>query len=117
MFSFIKRNKETNKKQNSSTDLPDSSEQSNGLEAQNNQANLDSTQSIDSSEATESPQLTESTPEISQKPESEKKGLFGRLKQRLSKTRSSITDGISNAILGKKEIDECTRDAWPTVGL
>lgn len=111
MFSFIKRNKETNKKQNSSTDLPDSSEQSNSLEAPNNQANLDSTQSI------ESPQPTESPPEISQKPESEKKGLFGRLKQRLSKTRSSITDGISNAILGKKEIDECTRDAWPTVGL
>ncbi len=35
-----------------------------------------------------------------------KPGLFGRLKQGLKKTRSSITDGISNVVLGKKEIDD-----------
>jgi len=68
MFSFLKQNKETDKKQNSS-----------------------------------------SLPETINEPEAEdtsKKGLFGRLKQRLSKTRSSFTDGISNALLGKKEIDD-----------
>ncbi|MCK5697650.1 MAG: signal recognition particle-docking protein FtsY [Gammaproteobacteria bacterium] len=34
------------------------------------------------------------------------KGLLGNLKERLSKTRSSISEGIGNALLGKKEIDE-----------
>ncbi len=38
--------------------------------------------------------------------ESTPKGLLGSLKERLSKTRSSIADGISNVVLGKKEIDE-----------
>jgi len=74
MFSFTKRNKETDKKENSSADLPDS----------------------DDNEAQDS---SGSEPET-------KKGLFGRLKQRLSKTRNSITEGISNAVLGKKEIDD-----------
>jgi fused signal recognition particle receptor len=76
MFSFIKRNKETDKKPNSSTELSDSSKQS---------QSSDATTIID---------------------EPTSQGMFGRLKQRLSKTRSSITEGISHAILGKKEIDD-----------
>ena len=69
MFSFIKRSKNTDNKQNSSNDLPQA-EQSNHVTS------------------------------------TEDKGLFGRLKQRLSKTRSSITEGISSVVLGKKEIDD-----------
>ena len=73
MFSFIKRNKETDKKANSSTDLPESTQ--------------------------------DKSPQDSDEPV-KTQGMFGRLKQKLSKTRSSITDGISNAVLGKKEIDD-----------
>lgn len=82
MFSFIKRNKETDKKEDSSAELPESEQTSS---------------SVDDTNSVETP--PESEPE-------KKAGLFGRLKQRLSKTRSSITEGISNVVLGKKEIDD-----------
>jgi fused signal recognition particle receptor len=36
----------------------------------------------------------------------EKKGFFARLKSGLSKTRSSLTSGIANLILGKKTLDK-----------
>lgn len=36
----------------------------------------------------------------------EKKGLFSRLKQQLSRTRSGLTDGLGNLFLGKKQIDD-----------
>ncbi len=102
MFSFLKRNKETSNKQNSSADLPDSSELSNnsGTEDAVNSHELEN-----SPEPENSPELINSSESVNTA-EATKKGLFGRLKQRLSKTRSSITDGISNAILGKKEIDD-----------
>ena len=35
-----------------------------------------------------------------------KKGMFGRLRDRLSKTRSSLTDGMADLVLGKKTIDD-----------
>ncbi len=35
-----------------------------------------------------------------------KKGLFGRLKERLSRTRSNLTDGLANLVLGHKKIDD-----------
>ncbi len=38
--------------------------------------------------------------------EPEKKGLFGRLRDRLSKTRASLTDGMADLVLGKKTIDD-----------
>lgn len=89
MFSFIKRNnKETDKKENSSSD----------------NADLTQEQAPEAASSTEN-NLPEKTYPENTAPES-KKGLFGRLKQRLSKTRSSITEGISNVILGKKEIDD-----------
>ncbi len=86
MFSFIKRNKKTDNKQNSSSNLPES-EQNNQTES-----NAESDIAITTADSTEST--------------TEGKGLFGRLKQRLSKTRSSITEGISSVVLGKKEIDD-----------
>ncbi len=40
-------------------------------------------------------------------PEKElKPGLFGRLKAGLSKTRSGLTEGIANLLLGRKQIDD-----------
>ncbi|OGT20732.1 MAG: signal recognition particle-docking protein FtsY [Gammaproteobacteria bacterium RBG_16_57_12] len=38
-------------------------------------------------------------------PPDEKSGLFARLKQGLSRTRSSLAEGIGNLVLGKKAID------------
>ncbi len=35
----------------------------------------------------------------------EKKGFFGRLKERLGRTRSGITEGVASLVLGKKAID------------
>jgi len=35
-----------------------------------------------------------------------KKGMFGRLRDRLSKTRASLTDGMADMVLGKKTIDD-----------
>lgn len=135
MFSFLKRNKETSKKQNSSPDLPDSSDPSNNPDTDEPIESADSHELENSPEPVSSPEpenspepvihskqvippdpVDNSELENSTEPknssasdntsEPTKKSLFGRLKQRLSKTRSSITDGISNAILGKKEIDD-----------
>jgi fused signal recognition particle receptor len=36
----------------------------------------------------------------------EKRGLFGRLKERLGKTRSGLTDALSSLVLGSKQIDD-----------
>lgn len=38
--------------------------------------------------------------------QAENKGLFGRLKQGLSRTRSGFSDGIASLVLGKKTIDD-----------
>ncbi|MCO6414125.1 MAG: signal recognition particle-docking protein FtsY [Thiogranum sp.] len=38
--------------------------------------------------------------------EEKKPGLFGRLKAGLSKTRSGLTEGIANLVLGRKQIDD-----------
>jgi len=35
-----------------------------------------------------------------------KKGMFGRLRDRLSKTRANLTDGMADLVLGKKIIDD-----------
>ncbi|MEN8170458.1 MAG: signal recognition particle-docking protein FtsY [Pseudomonadota bacterium] len=55
---------------------------------------------------------TERVPEPSQQVESaedepaKKPGLFARLKSGLSRTRGSLTEGISDLLLGKKQIDD-----------
>ncbi|EGW55943.1 signal recognition particle-docking protein FtsY [Candidatus Endoriftia persephonae] len=38
--------------------------------------------------------------------EQREKGLFSRLKERLSRTRSNLSDGLANLLLGRKEIDD-----------
>jgi fused signal recognition particle receptor len=47
--------------------------------------------------ATESPE---------QSAKEEKRGLFARLRERLSRTRHNLTDGLANLLLGRKHIDE-----------
>ena len=36
----------------------------------------------------------------------EKRGLFTRLQERLSRTRHNLTDGLANLVLGRKQIDD-----------
>jgi len=50
----------------------------------------------------------EAPTEAQAEPEAEpnKKGMFGRLRDRLSKTRASLTDGMADLVLGKKTIDD-----------
>jgi fused signal recognition particle receptor len=36
----------------------------------------------------------------------EKRGLFSRLQERLSRTRHTLTDGLANLVMGRKSIDE-----------
>ena len=43
--------------------------------------------------------------ELEEKP-AEKKGFFSRMRAGLAKTRSGFTDGLSDLLLGKKEIDD-----------
>jgi fused signal recognition particle receptor len=38
--------------------------------------------------------------------EEQKRGLFSRLQERLSRTRHNLTDGLANLLLGRKSIDE-----------
>ncbi|OOZ36289.1 signal recognition particle-docking protein FtsY [Solemya velesiana gill symbiont] len=50
---------------------------------------------------------TESQAPIEEQPSpEEQQGLFSRLKSRLAKTRSNLTDGLADLLLGKKSIDE-----------
>ena len=41
-----------------------------------------------------------------EEPETEKSGFFSRMKRGLTKTRSNLSDGLTNLFIGKKEIDE-----------
>ncbi len=41
-----------------------------------------------------------------EEPKEKKKGLFSRLKDKLSKTRHGLTNGLSNMFLGKKQLDD-----------
>jgi fused signal recognition particle receptor len=52
--------------------------------------------------ATESPAPVEATVEPEEQP---KTGLFARLKNKLTRTRSNFTDGLANLVLGRKTID------------
>jgi len=49
---------------------------------------------------------TQEQPEVESPAPEKKPGLFARLKSGLSRTRSSLTDGIGDLVLGKKEIDD-----------
>ena len=58
----------------------------------------------ENSKAPESIQET-TEQQLNSEPEA-KQGLFARLKSRLAKTRSNLTDGLADLILGKKSIDD-----------
>ncbi len=58
-------------------------------------------------EADENSTSTESEEENSEaKEEPPKQGLFGRLRDRLTRTRENLGDGLGDLLLGKKEIDD-----------
>ena len=44
----------------------------------------------------------------------QKRGFFGRLKERLGRTRSSITEGVASLVVGKKAIDADVLDELET---
>ena len=46
--------------------------------------------------------------------EPEKKGFFGRLKERLSRTSSNISEGVASLVVGKKAIDADVLDELET---
>ncbi len=55
------------------------------------------------------------TSEQSQNGPEKKRGLFARLKAGLSRTRSGITDGLADLVLGKKAIDDDVLDEIETL--
>jgi len=55
--------------------------------------------------ATAKPLASDNTP-AEDSPADNGKGMFGRLRDRLSKTRASLTDGMADLLLGKKNIDD-----------
>ena len=57
---------------------------------------------------------TEQASPAEQKP-AEKQGLFARLKAGLTRTRSGITDGLADLVLGKKAIDDDVLDEIETL--
>ena len=128
MFSFLKRNKKSDKTE-------DSHELDHHSDAilENQPESIETSEAINSPEQEHSPDTGNSselniTPEaedtsvttdtlepilknkhaIEADDEKKDKGisLFGRLKQGLSKTSHSITDGIGSIVLGKKEIND-----------
>ncbi|MBT3197916.1 MAG: signal recognition particle-docking protein FtsY, partial [Gammaproteobacteria bacterium] len=49
----------------------------------------------------------DSEPTTNTSPPKEKRpGLFGRLREKLSRTRTHLGDGMANLLLGKKDLDE-----------
>jgi len=69
--------------------------------------------------SSEAPVIDEPQPAaIEAQPEAQpekKKGLFARLKVGLSRTRSGITDGLADLVLGKKAIDDDVLDEIETL--
>ncbi len=60
----------------------------------------------------------EQVPQAERKPENpsvQKKGLLARLKAGLTRTRSGITDGLADLVLGKKAIDDDVLDEIETL--
>jgi fused signal recognition particle receptor len=56
------------------------------------------------------------TQTITEKPAAkEKRGLFSRLQERLSRTRHNFTDGLANLVMGRKSIDEALLEELETL--
>ncbi len=57
-------------------------------------------------EQSQQPAIDDTAPTEQTEPEPQKSGLFGRLKERLTRTSSKLTEGFASIILGKKVIDD-----------
>jgi len=57
-------------------------------------------------EQSQQPAIDDTAPIEQTEPEPQKSGLFGRLKERLTRTSSKLTEGFASIILGKKVIDD-----------
>jgi len=57
-------------------------------------------------EKSQKPEVTLKTPQEKPQEKPKKEGLFQRLRSGLSKTSSSITEGMGDLVLGKKKIDD-----------
>ncbi|MEE9326822.1 MAG: signal recognition particle-docking protein FtsY [Cocleimonas sp.] len=73
-----------------------------------NEPNISEQQIFDKNSSDEQPQeqAVASTPVGNSQQKPKKEGLFKRLRSGLSKTGSSLTEGMSTLVLGKKKIDE-----------
>ena len=100
MFSFLKSNKKNDQVEDG-VELENNQDLDNSLEHSKSLEHAESPQPIESPQPTE--EITDSSPDDDK---SQKTSLFGRLKQGLSKTSHSITEGIGSVVLGKKEIDD-----------
>ena len=127
MFSFLKRNKKSDEAENSpeldshsdasienQPEPIEASEAINGTEPENS-SELDnspepiaehSANPIDAPETALSDEQSVKTDSHDNKTKDKGISLFGRLKQGLSKTSHSITEGIGSVVLGKKEIND-----------
>jgi len=98
MFNFFKKKKQPEQGNETQTDAIENSD----VTAEANTPNLSSAE----------PEIIEDTPKsvitdaLETAPRPEKKSLFSRLKNGLSKTGSSLTEGMGNLFLGSKKIDE-----------
>ena len=106
MFGFLRRNKDKAKPE--SEEIPAEAEDS---------AEQDTATAAEPEIPTETAaaaEIVESTPEITEQEEGiteaatepKKTGLLSSLRNRLSKTRHSLTDGMADLVLGKKTIDD-----------
>ena len=69
---------------------------------------------IDDQNATDMPASAQKQAESGDKEPQQSQGFFSKLKSRLSRTRSNLTEGLSDLVLGKKEIDQDLLDEIET---
>lgn len=111
MFGFLRRKKDK-AKQTSETDAEQTGElalESTSAESSTADATTSDTPAPESA-ITETPiaesPAAESPANAAVDTTQSKKGMFSRLRDRLSKTRGSLTDGMADLLLGKKTIDD-----------
>jgi len=100
MFGFLRRK---NKKPAESAEIEDRSVESDSVGAESADETMDPAPA-------ESPAQTaaQAAPPTDSEADTEatRKSMFGRLRDRLGKTRASLTDGMADLLLGKKTIDD-----------
>lgn len=111
MFGFLRRKKDkaqqppetdTNTEQASEADIESSSAETSTAEATHPEA---TNESSTTASATTAAADTIAEPAATDTAQS-KKSMFSRLRDRLSKTRGSLTDGMADLLLGRKTIDD-----------